>query len=217
MKRTSCNIAVIPLGHMFSWSMSTITLNLNFDDPSHNDGQKKARHKQFVIKRGFLERRGFLNKKQNKSKNGSCKKNKLHWNRNDHSQDRAVLPKFTTQQPELSTNPSNSTQAHHGNSVTIKKFTVSSKATPQTGSTSILHNPMKYVALDCEMVGTGPKGRCSELARCSIVSYDGDVIYDKFIKPVNPVTDFRTRWSGVRWQDLRNATPFNKAQGEVKK
>lgn len=203
--------------------MSGITLHLNFNGPGHNDGQKKAsgnaRHKQFVRKRRYLESRGFLNKKQNtnKSQKGRCKKNELHWKRKDHSQDRAVLPKFTSLQPEQFTNPSNSMQAYHGNSVTIKEFTVSSKATPQTGSTSILHNPMKYVALDCEMVGTGPKGHCSELARCSIVSYDGDVIYDKFIKPVNPVTDFRTRWSGVRWRDLHNATPFKQAQGEVKK
>ncbi|NXT16843.1 AEN nuclease, partial [Prunella fulvescens] len=34
--------------------------------------------------------------------------------------------------------------------------------------------PSKLVAMDCEMVGTGPGGRTSALARCSIVSYHGD-------------------------------------------
>ncbi|NXU92774.1 I20L2 protein, partial [Xiphorhynchus elegans] len=34
--------------------------------------------------------------------------------------------------------------------------------------------PSKLLAMDCEMVGTGPGGRISALARCSIVSYDGD-------------------------------------------
>ncbi|NXV57019.1 AEN nuclease, partial [Molothrus ater] len=34
--------------------------------------------------------------------------------------------------------------------------------------------PPKLVALDCEMVGTGPGGRTSALARCSIVTYEGD-------------------------------------------
>ncbi|NXY91859.1 AEN nuclease, partial [Alcedo cyanopectus] len=34
--------------------------------------------------------------------------------------------------------------------------------------------PCKLVAIDCEMVGTGPGGRTSDLARCSIVGYDGD-------------------------------------------
>lgn len=202
--------------------MSEITLNLNFNDPGPNKDQEKssgnARHKQFVRKRRYLEHKGFLNKKQNtnNSQKGGCQKNKLHWKRKDQSQASAVFSKFTTRQPELSTNPSNSMHTHHGNSAAIREFTVPSKSTSKAGSSSVLHNPMKYVALDCEMVGTGPKGHCSELARCSIVSYDGDVIYDKFIKPVNPVTDLRTRWSGVRWQDLHNATPFKQAQAEVK-
>lgn len=77
-------------------------------------------------------------------------------------------------------------------------------------------NPTKYLAIDCEMVGTGPKGSISQLARCSIVSYDGDVVYDKFIKPPVPVTDYRTRWSGIRWNDLVRATPFTDARKEVK-
>ncbi|KAM6994417.1 interferon-stimulated 20 kDa exonuclease-like 2 [Tautogolabrus adspersus] len=75
--------------------------------------------------------------------------------------------------------------------------------------------PLKYVALDCEMVGTGPKGRISQLARCSMVNYDGDVIYDKFIIPSMPVTDYRTRWSGIRRCDLVNATPYSNARKEI--
>lgn len=202
--------------------MSEITLNLDYNDPGHNEVQEKvsgnARHKQFLRKRHYLERRGFLNKKQNtnNSQKADCKKNKLRWKRKDNSEASAVFPKFTTLQPELSTNPSNSMQTHHGYSATIKEFTVPIKSTSKTGTSSVLYNSAKYVALDCEMVGTGPKGHCSELARCSIVSYDGDVIYDKFIKPVNPVTDLRTRWSGVRWRDLHNATPFKQAQAEVR-
>lgn len=73
----------------------------------------------------------------------------------------------------------------------------------------------KIVAIDCEMVGTGLKGRNSALARCSIVNYQGDVVYDKYIKPTSPVTDYRTRWSGIQWKHLVNATPFNMAQKEV--
>lgn len=67
------------------------------------------------------------------------------------------------------------------------------------------------------MVGTGPKGRFSQLARCSVVSYDGDVVYDKFIKPSVPVTDHRTRWSGIRHRDLVNATPYSEARKEILK
>ncbi|XP_071942441.1 apoptosis-enhancing nuclease-like [Antedon mediterranea] len=72
------------------------------------------------------------------------------------------------------------------------------------------------VALDCEMVGTGIKGCVSTLARCSIVNYKGDVIYDKYVKPSNPVTDYRTKWSGIREKDLAGAPCFNQVQTEVK-
>ncbi|XP_068425118.1 interferon-stimulated 20 kDa exonuclease-like 2 [Clinocottus analis] len=75
--------------------------------------------------------------------------------------------------------------------------------------------PTKYLALDCEMVGTGPKGSISQLARCSLVSYEGDVVYDKFINPSVPVTDYRTRWSGIRRCDLVNAMPYAEARKEI--
>ncbi|KAJ7311101.1 hypothetical protein JRQ81_006700 [Phrynocephalus forsythii] len=75
--------------------------------------------------------------------------------------------------------------------------------------------PRKCVALDCEMVGTGPAGRTSELARCTVVNYDGDVIYDKYIQPELPVVDYRTRWSGITRRHLQAACPFRVAQGEI--
>ncbi|NXH12944.1 I20L2 protein, partial [Bucco capensis] len=75
--------------------------------------------------------------------------------------------------------------------------------------------PRKLVAIDCEMVGTGPGGRTSDLARCSIVSYDGDVMYDRYVRPAAPIVDYRTRWSGIRRQHMVNAVPFVKAQREI--
>lgn len=77
--------------------------------------------------------------------------------------------------------------------------------------------PSKYVAIDCEMVGAGPKGSISQVARCSMVNYNGDVLYDSFIKPSMPVTDYRTRWSGIRSRDLLNAPPFAQARKEILK
>ncbi|XP_031151056.1 apoptosis-enhancing nuclease [Sander lucioperca] len=71
------------------------------------------------------------------------------------------------------------------------------------------------VALDCEMVGTGPGGNCSELARCSILDYHGNVLYDKYVRPCQPVTDYRTRWSGIRRHHLHNAMPFIQAREEI--
>ncbi|NWX10792.1 I20L2 protein, partial [Caloenas nicobarica] len=73
----------------------------------------------------------------------------------------------------------------------------------------------KLVAIDCEMVGTGPGGRTSALARCSIVGYGGDVLYDRYVRPAAPIVDYRTRWSGIRRQHMLNAVPFGSAQREI--
>ncbi|XP_066539445.1 interferon-stimulated 20 kDa exonuclease-like 2 [Hoplias malabaricus] len=207
--------------------MSGIMLNLDFNGPSHNERCSKpdgnSKHRRFVKKRRYLERRGLLNKKQNKNNfhKGGDKRKQWHRQnkRKDHYQADRDFPKFVTTQQVVCTNPSSSMQAPHENfaSETDMKTIVPSGSRSFQKTGAYLGNPQKYIAIDCEMVGTGPKGHCSELARCSIVSYDGDVIYDKFVKPENLVTDFRTRWSGIRKQDLRNATPFKQAQREILK
>lgn len=75
----------------------------------------------------------------------------------------------------------------------------------------------KYVALDCEMVGIGIAGKHSALARCSMVDFDGIQIYDKHVRPQGYVTDFRTKWSGIRKKDLRasHAISLQQCQEEV--
>lgn len=204
--------------------MSDTIVHLNFNGPRNSAGQKKQpsndRHRQFARKRRYLEQKGYLNAKQNRT-NCQQERNKQNhaYKRKvvDHQPNGAVFPKFTTSQSDFCTSPSSSAQTPHGRS--IREPVVPLKSTPSRESGLLvlppLDRPHKCVAIDCEMVGTGPKGHCSELARCSIISYDGDVIYDQFIKPVNPVTDLRTRWSGVRWKDLVNARPFKQAQKEV--
>lgn len=77
--------------------------------------------------------------------------------------------------------------------------------------------PRKMVAIDCEMVGTGPKGHVSSLARCSIINYNGDVLYDEYILPPCHIVDYRTRWSGIRKHHMVNATPFKIARGQILK
>ncbi|KAL6929328.1 hypothetical protein ACO0SA_000719 [Hanseniaspora valbyensis] len=73
----------------------------------------------------------------------------------------------------------------------------------------------KFIAIDCEFVGCGPKGCNSELARVSLVNFFGYIIYDCFVKPRYKVTDYRTRVSGIRPADLRNGISFEKARSEV--
>ena len=58
-------------------------------------------------------------------------------------------------------------------------------------------------ALDCEMVVTRDG---HELARASIVDEDLRCIYDKLVKPDNPVLDYKTKFSGIAEETLRDVT-----------
>merc|ERR1712071_23686 len=75
-----------------------------------------------------------------------------------------------------------------------------------------------YFALDCEMVGVGPHGAQSALARVSIVNWDSEVVLDTFVKVPVPVTDYRTFVSGIRSEDIEsgNAMPLEKVRIIVK-
>lgn len=73
----------------------------------------------------------------------------------------------------------------------------------------------KYIAMDCEFVGVGEEGKESALARASLVNYHGHTIYDKYVKPEEPVTDWRTWVSGIAPHHMRDAVLFKQAQDEI--
>lgn len=82
------------------------------------------------------------------------------------------------------------------------------------------HKPGKFLALDCEMVGTGPPPASDNvLARVSIVNFHGEQVYDSYVQPVPgvEVTDYRTFVSGIRPEHLEAevARPFAEVQKEV--
>jgi DNA polymerase III epsilon subunit-like protein len=87
----------------------------------------------------------------------------------------------------------------------------------QTNTTRLANSaPLSMVlALDCEMVGVGIDGVASILARCSVVNYDNEVVYDKYVLPTETVTDYRTHVSGIRAAHLRDGTDFRQVQMEV--
>lgn len=79
--------------------------------------------------------------------------------------------------------------------------------------------PGKYIALDCEMVGYGPDSdRDSMLARVSVVNYHGHQVYDSFVRPTVPVTDYRTAISGIEPRHLKPdvARPFKEVQSDIR-
>ncbi|KAM6898057.1 RNA exonuclease 4 [Lycodopsis pacificus] len=73
----------------------------------------------------------------------------------------------------------------------------------------------KAVAIDCEMVGVGPHGEDSILARVSLVNHFGKCIYDKYVKPTEKVTDYRTAVSGIRPDDIKDGENLQIVQKEV--
>ncbi|KAG0230462.1 3'-5' exonuclease [Actinomortierella wolfii] len=77
------------------------------------------------------------------------------------------------------------------------------------------HKIGKYIGIDCEMVGVGPDGEQSALARVSLVNFYGVTILDLFVRPLERVTDFRTAVSGITPRHLATAVEFKEAQKKV--
>ncbi|KAL4786778.1 hypothetical protein BJX76DRAFT_345985 [Aspergillus varians] len=74
----------------------------------------------------------------------------------------------------------------------------------------------KYIAMDCEMVGVGPNpDDDSALARISIVNFNGDQVYDSYVRPKEMVTDWRTFVSGITPKHMVEARPLEQVQKEV--
>ncbi|KAK3564733.1 hypothetical protein QTP86_024878 [Hemibagrus guttatus] len=116
---------------------------------------------------------------------------------------------FNTNESEWSSSLSDTCDVDSGFSSEISPPT-SGRSSPCIGV-----QPSVLLAMDCEMVGTGPNGQFSELARCSLLDYSGTVIYDKYVLPPRPVTNYRTQWSGIKKEHLINALPYEDARNEI--
>ncbi|MGH0173640.1 UNVERIFIED_CONTAM: hypothetical protein FKN15_066126 [Acipenser sinensis] len=220
--------------------MSDLMLNLDLSAGGSCRGRAKGpssngKHQRFLKKRKFLENKGYLRQKQLPWRGQGHSKNRQPWHNGgpqSHGNStgrpqpsfRGTGPKCARggqRQPPVGAAPSQtrlggpSPTALPSNADLLREFENGlCPLSSSSSSSAVTGKPYKYLAMDCEMVGTGPRGTRSELARCSIVGYHGDVVYDKYILPTNPVTDYRSRWSGIRKQDLRNATGFKEAQKE---
>ncbi|XP_063915859.1 uncharacterized protein LOC135131923 isoform X2 [Zophobas morio] len=69
-------------------------------------------------------------------------------------------------------------------------------------------------ALDCEMCYTVAG---LELTRVTVVAVDGKLVYDSFVKPVNEIIDYNTRFSGITAKDLNhNAKKLREVQNDLR-
>lgn len=78
-----------------------------------------------------------------------------------------------------------------------QKPTVAPKAAAKKAAVLESGKAPDIVAMDCEMVGVGPSGTQSALARVSIVDGNGNVLLDRFVRPKEKVTDPRTHVTGI--------------------
>ena len=83
-----------------------------------------------------------------------------------------------------------------------KKQVLDSLPAPLTDETRVT----KYLALDCEMVGVGPEGIESMLAQVVVVNSFGNIVYNKYVAPMEAVVDYRTHVSGIRKEHLEGGT-----------
>ncbi|NXT66604.1 AEN nuclease, partial [Chaetops frenatus] len=183
--------------------------------PQGRSKKKSRKHQRFMERRAVLEQKGLLRRRGSQATESGLEPRTALTKANGTTaprSDEVPKPKRIVSAPLSPSASPDSIARHH--SVLLSR---DSSSSGRVQTSSLVLRPAKYVAIDCEMVGTGPQGRLSELARCSVVNYEGDVIYDKYVQPELPVVDYRTRWSGITRQHMKNAIPFKAAQAEILK
>ncbi|NXC11486.1 I20L2 protein, partial [Orthonyx spaldingii] len=217
--------------------MGDLILNLDFATPERRPKKEPGnrKHRSFVRRRRELERRGVLRQKQLPAAQGRGKPRSGQPRSCPKENGPAATPRCppgrqngtpakskgkgrgaARDSPDAAGAPPASPNGPTGTGAPAKsKGKGRGAARGGPGSGRGPPAPPKLVAMDCEMVGTGPGGRTSALARCSIVTYEGDVVYDQYVRPEAPIVDYRTRWSGIRRQHMDRAVPFRRAQQQV--
>lgn len=71
------------------------------------------------------------------------------------------------------------------------------------------------IAIDAEMINV--VGKLKEIARLSIVNYNGHVLFDEFFKPRGRVTNYLTWVSGCTYQNTKDAQYFSDLKPKIEK
>lgn len=73
----------------------------------------------------------------------------------------------------------------------------------------------RAVAMDCEMVGSGPDGSRDICARVCLVDEDDNLLFHAYIKPQFPVTNYRSEITGLTEDHLKDAMPLEEVQNRI--
>ncbi|SMQ54126.1 unnamed protein product [Zymoseptoria tritici ST99CH_3D7] len=154
---------------------------------------------------------------------------------NTTSLPRKKRPSSTSKMGALTSTPTSTTTAQKASrlihdhdipaaDISAAYGTTTTSLTQPTDQINIGHHPThvpgKFLALDCEMVGTGPPPHVDNLlARASLVNFHGQQVYDSYVLPPAgmKVQDYRTHVSGIQPHHMRApfARPFEVVQRDI--
>lgn len=60
-----------------------------------------------------------------------------------------------------------------------------------------------FFALDCEMVNTTVG---IEIVRVTVINHEGEEVYESKVKPINPILDYKSKFSGINEESLRHCS-----------
>ncbi|KAG9449978.1 hypothetical protein H6P81_009943 [Aristolochia fimbriata] len=78
------------------------------------------------------------------------------------------------------------------------------------------YNPRKQVvALACKMVGGGSDGSLDLCAKVCLIDEDERTIFQTYVKPQIPITNYRYETTGIRAEQVREAMPLKQVQRKI--
>ncbi|KAJ5987807.1 hypothetical protein N7481_003017 [Penicillium waksmanii] len=178
---------------------------------------------QATLKKGSASTSAPASKSASKRKvsdresgHGTVKKTKFTQKDQSKSRDSKPLLKRKRMADGAETDSSSTTLRRKSSTATLSKTPTETLRSKENEGLSATAEIGKYVAMDCEMVGVGPHpDNDSVLARVSIVNFNGDQIYDSYVRPKEMVTDWRTHVSGIMPKHMVEARTLETVQKEV--